>query len=124
MSKEKKLNKCLLISFIIGVLYAIYSIVYWGGAMGSGADSAEQLGAGLATALVMPHLICAVLAVIFNGLGLFLKKAGFALVGAILYTVALVLFIPYFFFVIIEMILSYIGFAQLNKAKKLNKGEN
>lgn len=118
---KRKLNKCLLISFIIGVLYVIYSISYWGGAMTSSQEAAEQLGAGLATVMVMPHLICTVLAVIFNGLGLFLRKAGFALVGAILYTVALVLFIPYFFFVIIEMILSYIGFAQLNKVKKRAK---
>ena len=86
--------------------------------MTSGTEAAEQLGAGIATVVVMPHLVCTVLAMIFNGLGLFMRKAGFALVGAILYTVALVLFIPYFFFVIIEMILSYIGFAQLNKAKK------
>lgn len=115
---KQKLNKCLLISFIIGLLYAIYSISYWGGAMTSGGETAEQLGAGIATVVVMPHLVCSVLAMVFNGLGLFMRKAGFALVGAILYTVALVLFIPYFFFVIIEMILSYIGFAQLNKAKK------
>lgn len=111
--KKKKLSKCLMISLIIGVAYLAYSASYWTGAAGSGANTAEQIGSGLATALVMPHLICTALAVIFNALGLFLKKRGFALTGAILYTVALVLFPVYFMFVIIEMILSYIGFAKM-----------
>ncbi len=114
-SIKKKLSKCLLISFILGVLYLLYSMSYWSGAAGSGADTAEQIGSGLATALVMPHLICTALAVIFNALGLFMKKRGFALTGAILYAVALVLFPMYFMFVIIEMILSFVGFAKMPK---------
>ena len=61
--------------------------------------------------VVMPHLICTVLAMIFNGLGLFHEKSWFALVGAILYTVAFSLIIPLLLLVIVEMILSYIGFA-------------
>ena len=104
---KRKLSKCLLISFILGVLYLLYSIFYWSGAASSGASSAEQIGAGLATIIVMPHLICTAIAVVFNGLGLFMQKRGFALTGAILYTVALVLFPVYFMFVIIQMILSY-----------------
>lgn len=110
---KQKLSKLLLISFILGALYLVYSLFYWAGAAGSGSGTAEQIGAGLATVIVMPHLICTALAVIFNGLGLFLRKRGFALTGAILYTVALVLFPVYFMFVIIEMILSYIGFAKM-----------
>lgn len=114
---KQKLSKTLLISFIIGVLYLIYSAVYWSGATANTADTAEQIGAGIATVVVMPHLICTALAVIFNGLGLFMRKQGFALTGAILYTVALVLFPVYFMFVIVEMILSYIGFAKMKKAE-------
>lgn len=113
--EKKKLSKLLLISLIIGVAYLVYSVVYWTGTAGSGSDAAEQIGSGIATALVMPHLICTALAVLFNALGLFMKKRGFALTGAILYTVALVLFPMYFMFVIIEMILSYIGFAKMKK---------
>ncbi|WP_317395690.1 hypothetical protein [Blautia hydrogenotrophica] len=113
--EKKKLSKLLLISFIIGVLYLIYSAFYWSGAATSGANTAEQIGAGIATALVMPHLVMTVLAVIFNALGLFMHKRGFALTGAILYTVAIVLFPVYFMFVIVEMILSYIGFAKMKK---------
>ena len=120
-AKEKddktKINKFLLISLILGAAYLVYSVVYWSGAAGSGSNIGEQIGSGIATALVMPHLVCTVVAVIFNALGLFLEKRGFALTGAILYTVAIVLFPIYFMFVIIEMILSYIGFAKIPKLK-------
>lgn len=113
--KGGKLNIPLLISFIIGVLYMLYSLVYWSGATSGMSNEWEQLGAGIATALVMPHLICTLIAVVFNALGLFLNKRGFALTGAILYSVAIVLFLAYFMFVIIEMILSYVGFATMKK---------
>lgn len=113
--KSGKLNIPLLISFILGTLYMLYSLVYWSGAMNSMSNEWEQLGAGIATALVMPHLICTLIAVIFNALGLFFNKRGFALTGAILYSVAMVLFLAYFMFVIIEMILSYVGFAMMKK---------
>ena len=118
---KQKLNKCLLISFVLGVLYLVYSANYWSSAFGNGASTAEQIGSGLATAIVMPHLIFTALAVIFNGLGLFMRKRGFALTGAILYTVALVLFPVYFMFVIIQMILSYIGFAKMKKDNQSDK---
>lgn len=108
----KNLNKCLLVSFVLGIIYAIYIVAYFGGAVGD-SEGAEQVGAAFATALVTPHMICTILAVIFNGLGLFMNKRGFALTGAILYAVAIVMFIPYFMFVIIQMILSFVGFAKL-----------
>ena len=112
--EKKKMSKLLLISLVIGIAYLIYSFNYWGNASDV-TETAEQIGAGIATVLVMPHLIFTALAVIFNALGCFLKKRGFALTGAILYTVALVLFPMYFMFVIIEMIFSYIAFAKMKK---------
>lgn len=114
--EKTKLSKTLLIAFILGIAYILYSITYWTGAVGNTADSAEQLGAGIATVLVMPHLICAFIGVLFNGLGLFIKKRGFALTGGILYTVSMVLFPPYFLFVVIQAVLSYIGFARMKKS--------
>lgn len=112
----KKINICLLISLIIGVAYLIYSVVYWGGV--GDASGEEAVGGALALALVTPHLVCTAIAVIFNALALFIKTPAFALVAGILYAVAMVLFIAYFMFVIIEMILSFVGYAQLKKAKE------
>ncbi len=104
-----KTNKLLLTSFILGALYAFYLIAYF---FNVGSSS---VGGAIATALVMPHMICVVLAVIFNGLGCFKNSRGFTLTGAILYAVSIVLFIPYFIFVIIQMILSFVGFSKLGK---------
>ena len=111
----KKTNVCLLISFIIGLAYLVYSVVYWGGV--TDASGEEALGGTIALALVTPHLVCTGIAVIFNGLALFLRVPAFALVAGILYAVAIVLFVAYFMFVVIEMILSFIGYGQLKKAK-------
>lgn len=110
---KKKLSICLLISFFIGIAYSIYSIWYWFIDVPNAEGTAEQIGAALATALVYPHLTCLFLAVIFNAVGVFAKKRRFALTGAILYTVAMVLMPVYAPFVILETILSYVGFATM-----------
>lgn len=111
---QKKKSVLLLISAILGVLYAIYSVTYWMGAS-AGMSGAAAVGAGIATVLTMPHTICAILAAIFNVLGWAMSSRGFALTGAILYAVAAVLFPIYAMFVLIQMILSFVGFAKLKK---------
>ena len=108
-----KKSKCLLVSWILGVLYSLYIVVYFFGNTASQTDAAAALGAGIATAIVMPHMLCTVLATIFNILGWAMNKRGFALTGAILYAVAMVMFPLYFFFVVVQMILSFVGFAKL-----------
>ena len=72
-----KRNKLLLVALILGAAYVVYSLWYWfgGGAAGSvGADSASQVGAGLATMLVTPHLVLTMVAVVFNALAFFMGK--------------------------------------------------
>ncbi|MBQ6349743.1 MAG: hypothetical protein IJI42_02300 [Methanobrevibacter sp.] len=109
-----KRNKLLLIAAIIGTAYAIYLVTYFAGATGTG-DNAEQAGAALATLLVMPHMAVMWLAVIFNWLGFFLKARWAALTAGILYAVAIVLFLAYFMFVIIEMILCFVAYVKMKK---------
>lgn len=111
----KKGKVLLLIALIIAILYAVYSIYYWSGANGSAATDTDAVGVGIATVIVLPHLVMTGLAIIFNALSVFLYNRPFALVAAILYSVALVLFPPYFMFVIIEMVLCYIAFARMAK---------
>jgi len=112
----KNKSKCTFISALLGSAYLIYLIVYFAGAMSSGSSSDQAAGA-IATALVTPHMALVALACIFMWLGFFLKKPAFVLTGAILYTVAGVLFIPYIFFVIPSFILGFVGFS---KQKKIN----
>lgn len=116
-----KRNKLLLVALILGAAYLVYSLWYWfgGGAAGAvGSDSASQAGAGIAAMLVMPHLLLTVVAVIFNALAFFMSKRAFALVAGILYAVAMVLFIAYALFLIIQMILCFVAYAKMPKADK------
>lgn len=118
---KKKRSVLLLIAAIIGVAYILYSISYWTGANSGSTDTATAVGAGLATALVFPHLICTGLAVVFNILGWAMSHRGFALTAGILYAVAMILFPFYFMFVLIEAVLCFIGFARLKKLNAENK---
>lgn len=111
----KKYNMFLLISFILGIIYILYISWYLLSSSGTGTNDAENVGIGIAIVLAIPHLICTFIAVLFNGLGLFMNKRGFALTGAILYTVSCVLMPVWFMFVIVQAVLSYIGFAKLPK---------
>lgn len=116
MEKKKK-SVLLLISAILGVAYAIYIVSYFASINASSVDTAEAIGAGIATVLTMPHMVCACLAAIFNILGWAMSHRGFALTGGILYAVAAALFPVYFMFVIVQAVLSFIGFAKLKKLK-------
>lgn len=111
--RKRKKSIILLISAILGVLYALYIVIYFFAQNTTQTDAVGAIGAGLATALVLPHMLCAVLAAIFNTLGWAMGKRGFALTGAILYAVAMVLFLLYAPLVLIQTILSFIGFATM-----------
>jgi len=114
-SKKEKANILLVISCILTIVYLVFSFVHW---LSVGIDMTsdlESIGMALAVVLVFPHYFLTFLALVFNILGIFTRKKGFALTGAILYTVAMVSFPVYFFFVVTQMILSYIGYAQMKK---------
>ena len=70
--------------------------------------------------MVMPHMVCVGVAAIFNILGWALNNRAFALVGGILYAVSMVFMFIYAFFVIVQMILSFVGFANLKKINAAN----
>lgn len=112
--KPQRFSVCALISFILGMLYIIYSFFYWAGA-GAGMSTAEQIGVGIATIAVLPHLISTAVAVLLNALGCFMKRSGLVLAGAILYCVALLMMPIYFMFVVIEIILSFVAYARMSR---------
>ena len=115
-----KRSKLLLIAAIIGTAYAIYLVSYFVGEVSSSSGN-DQVAAGLATALVMPHMAFSWLAVIFNWLGYILKLRWAALVAGILYAVAMVLFFVYFMFVIVEMILCFVAYAKMKKPEGIQQ---
>lgn len=107
-----KKSKLLLVAWVLSSTYFVYLVSYFFGTFDS-ASGAEQIGVGIAGFLLMPHAFLVLLGIIFNVLGWSMNKRGFALTGGILYSVSMLLFIPYFFFVIIQAILSFIGFAKM-----------
>lgn len=111
-------SKAAFIAALLGTAYAIYSVVYWSGAVGSTSGDAEAVGAAIATALVFPHMLVTVLGAIFAIIGFFTRKAGLTLTGAILFAVAAVLFLIYAVFLIPSIIFGFVGYAN---QKKINK---
>ena len=112
---RNKKSKLLLVSWVLGLLYAVYLVVYFGGGITGAGSDGELLGAAIATTIVGPHMVCVIVAVIFNLIG-WAKIARWAsLTGAILYAVSMALFPMYFMFVLIQTILSFVGFAKLQK---------
>lgn len=109
-----KRSKLLLVAAILGTAYGIYVVSYFLNANGT-TTGTEQAGAAIATLLVMPHIALVWLAVVFNWLGFALKAKWAALTAGILYAVAMVLFFPYFMFVIVEMILCFVAYAKMKK---------
>ena len=113
----KNRSKALFICAVLATAYSIYLMIYFGSSMTS-SDSTEAIGGAIATALVTPHMVLISLGAIFSWLSFFLRKAGFALVGAILYCVGAVLFLLYAMFCIPLIILGFVGYS---KQKKLSK---
>lgn len=108
-----KRNKLLLIAAIVGSLYAVYLCTYFSNRLDS--DGLEAIAAGIATVLVMPHMVCTVIAVIFNWIGWASNAGWAALVAGILYAVAMVCTFLYAIFVLVEMILCFVAYAKMRK---------
>lgn len=116
MTKTKnKKNKLLLISWILTAAYLTYLIFYFVGAVGGSRSGSEAAGAGIAATLVFPSALVIFIGLIFNILAWSGNRQGFALTAGILYAVGMFLFIPYFFFELIQMILAFVGYSQVKK---------
>lgn len=112
----KNRSKVLFVGSLLATIYVIYLIIYFSGSMQSN-DTSEALGG----ALVTPHMLMMGLGTIFSWVGFGLRKAGFALVGAILYSVAAIIFLVYAPICIPMIILGFVGYAkQLKISKNIN----
>ncbi|HHX72420.1 MAG TPA: hypothetical protein GX701_05770 [Clostridiales bacterium] len=112
-----KKNKLLLASAILGTAYLFYIVYYFFNSVMTASDPLEAIGAGIATALVAPHMFILLLAVIFNWIGWSINATWSALTGAILYCVSAFLFLIYTPFLVLQIIFSFVGFAKVRKQK-------
>lgn len=117
----KNRSKILFISGILGAAYTIYLISYFSGGISGAKDTAEGIGASIATALVTPHMILVAVAAIFNWVAFFTNKVWAAITAGILYTVGGIVFILYILFVVPMIVLSFVGAAKVKKMNQLNQ---
>lgn len=110
-----KRSKLLLVAGILGTAYLIYLVSYFSSGVVS-SEGAEAIGAGIAAALVAPHMLCVGIAVIFNWLGWALKARWAALVAGIMYAVSIICMFLYAMFVVLEMIFCFVAFAKMKQA--------
>ena len=105
MGKGKMLLR---IALFISILTIAGSIWYW-------LNLEPDAGRNIAIVLVIPHYLCLILGAVFNAIGLFGYNRPFALAGAILYSVSILLMPIYFLNAITQAILCFIGFARMTK---------
>ncbi len=115
----KKRNVLLLVAALLGSAYLIYLVSYIAAAPVSMGNSAADAGTAIAMMMIMPHAALTGLAVIFNWIGWGLNKRWAALTAGILYAVAIVMI---FMFVVVEMILCFVAFAQMGKKSSVDSG--
>lgn len=112
--KNAKHSVCLFSAFLLGLVYLVFLlfITYVDSPLSAEVNEslASMLGNFVGQLAVWPHMVATLLAVIFTGFAFAKKIRPMALAGAILYTIALVVYPGYFMFVIVEALLGFIGF--------------
>lgn len=117
-ARNSRRKVTLLIAALLGTAYSVYIVSYFVSATATGQSAAEVVGGAIATALVAPHMILVLLASVFAWLGWSLRIAGLALTSGILFCVGGFLFIAYFPFVLLQMVLAFVGFGQTRKDRR------
>lgn len=110
-------SKALFAGALLATVYTVYLMVYFGNFINS-VDGAEAIGCAWATFMVTPHMLLMGLGAIFAWVGFGIQKAWGALVGAILYSVAALVFIYYAPFCVPMIVFGFVGYAN---QRKLNK---
>lgn len=119
--RAKKRSHLLLASACIAAFYIVFLISHFVGSMAGAENEYYALGVGIGAYLSLPHMLCVIIALVFNILGWSLNHRGFALTGGILYSVSMILFPLYFMWVILEAIFSFVGFSNLKKINEKNQ---
>lgn len=112
-------SKSLLISLVIGFLYAFYLCILLFKALVRIQGKLDVIELQYMSMWLRPHLILTVLAVIFNALGYLQSMKEYALIAAILYSVAAVVNVFYALMILLPIIFSFHGYYQLCRQKEV-----
>ncbi|MGI6235581.1 MAG: hypothetical protein ACOYI6_10085 [Christensenellales bacterium] len=129
MAKTETVDKrplVLLIAFILGVLTLAFVFAFMDKTMAavknigtSTFDAAtKSLGITLGVAVTTPHLIMASIATVACGLAWLLRLRWMAVLSGVLYAIAMVLMPPWFYLVIVQLILSFAGAGKLEEQQQ------
>lgn len=113
----KDRSKSEFISIILAVGYVILAISLWTQSVSEATSDAEQLGAGIASLFILPHIALAFIGTLLATLGFFFRSAGLSLSGAIVNTVAAVTFVFWGFALIPAVIFGFIAYGSQKKKK-------
>ena len=102
-----KVSGC--IGMALTVIYAIYIVQYFGGI------GINTLTGYLVNSIVMPHMLCVVVAAIFSCIGVFGNKRWAMLTAGILMAVSAVLMTMYAQLVIVQAVLLFVSYARMGK---------
>ena len=109
-----KKSKMLITSAVLATLYGLYIISHFSSEM-LNSQGAEAVGVGVATMLVIPHMLCSVLGAIFSVIAVVTYKEWTAIVALSLYYIACVLFPLYAMFTLPIGIIATIGWVIMKK---------
>ncbi len=125
LHKKDRCSILLFLSSIIGIAYSVFIVNYFMGvgnqSMASGSDIGRQIGGLIAVTFVTPHVVLVSLAAVANGIAWYINNGWVALTSSVLYLIAGLIFIIYLPFIILPMILSFIGFMRVNYKKSKKK---
>lgn len=129
MAKTETVDKrplVLLIAFILGVLTLAFVFAFMDKTMAAVKNigtstfdaAAKSLGITLGVAVTTPHLIMASIATVACGLAWLLRLRWMAVLSGVLYAIAMVLMPPWFYLVIMQLILSFAGAGKLEEQQQ------
>lgn len=101
----KECDKLVLVSFVISLVVMVHSFNYWMGATG---DFSGTLG----FIFVLPNLIFLTIGFILNSIALFKENKWLIFTAGLMYSIAILLFLPYVVFSIAQSIMCFISFSK------------
>lgn len=114
--KKKRRSIILFLALLVAVASFVYLVSYMSKTANTATDgSAAAVGTQIAMAMAMPFMILSGLGALFTAIGWLSNRRGFALAAGILFSVAMILMIPWFMFDVIQAVLCFIAFAAMKK---------
>ncbi len=120
-----KKNKLLLLSLILGLLLTVVLTFLMMSLLSPSEGIIQEIFNAGIFYMVRTYFVVVCFAVLFNGLGWGFNNKILALIGGVMYIIAMSLFPSYFFFTLIQAVLSFIAFIMMRKeVQTINSSPN